>query len=146
MGSRPKRGERIAELPVVRFEGLFWDVAMCSREWAALEGVGIDANTRLVALLRHFCSKGDDALPGRAMRWMSRSADPTAPLSGAFEAHGVVLHGRRGVLSGRDTFVVTEIIIDPPGETTRPPRVSRRSPEDVQGRLPLHIHHTGERK
>src|SRR5687768_2327356 len=104
-----RQPERVAvELPQVRFDGARWAVAMCEREWVRFRNeIPSRAYFRLRAVIERFCEQGEDDLPGRSFRWLSRSADtPGAARQGFFEAFGVVIHGRHGVTEGRDTFFV----------------------------------------
>lgn len=129
-----RTGRVAAELPQPRFNGACWVVVMCEQEWVRFKsGISYQAYFRLTASLEKFCEDGPDDLPRRSFRWLSSyGRDPGAARQGAFEAHGVVLHGRHGVTEGRDTFFVTDIVEDP--LDGRPPSLP---PTDRQHRLPF---------
>lgn len=126
-----------AQLPLARFTGTRWIVAMCEADWSIFRyEVAPEANERLTAVLESFGENGEGDLPRGSFRWFARAADdPVGVELGAFEALGVVLHGRRSVIDGRDAFFVTRIVDDGP-PPARPKR-KRRDHDDRQSNLPL---------
>lgn len=131
---QPRRAA--AEIPQTRFTGAVWTVAMCDRDWGEFCALPLEANLRLTVLLEHFCASGEDNLPTSALRWMTPDeADPQSQNAGAFEAKGVVLHGRKASGSTGPAFFVTRIIVDPPPVAPLPRR--KRNNDDRQEFLPL---------
>jgi hypothetical protein len=135
-----------AEIPLARFEGARWNVAMCESDWRIFcERISSAANERLTVVLEHFCAAGEDDLPGGSLRWMTPlPSDPPGVAMGAFEARGVVLHGRKAVSGGRDTFFVTQIVVDQPQPTR--PSGRRRNSDERQGFLPLRQPGEGDKR
>jgi hypothetical protein len=126
----------VAEIPLARFSGARWTVAMCDKDWREFCAVSAEANFRLTVVLERFCDHGEDNLPNGALRWMTPDSNRLpAAVTGAFEARGVVLHGRRAPSGSGETFFVTQIVVDPPAPPPAPPR--RRNRDDRQGFLQL---------
>jgi hypothetical protein len=119
----PRR--RNAELPTERFIGPRWMIAMWEAEWSVFQNaIEPEANERLTVILESFCEEGDSGFPRGRFRWFAPSVnDPPGVEIGAFEARGVVIHGRRAFSNGRDAFFVTKITID----TQPTPARGRRS-------------------
>lgn len=93
------------------------------------------AGERLTAILESFVETGEGDLPGRAFRWFAPDRhDPVGVRIGAFEAHGVVLIGRRAAIAGREAFFVEQITIDK-ADTPSPRRI--RKIDDRQVQLPF---------
>ena len=115
-----------AKLPLARFQGERWTVAMCEPDWSKFcGGITTDACLRLTAVLESFCADGEADLPPGCFHWFARGQDDPAGVDqGAFEARGVVLIGRRAVIDGKETFFVTKVVDDstPPAHTRRKPR------------------------
>jgi hypothetical protein len=126
-----------AKLPLARFIGTRWIVAMCETDWSKFRhGIASEANERLTVVLESFSEDGEAELPRGSFRWFARtSSDPVGVEMGAFEARGVVLQGRRAVIDGRDAFFVTNIVNDAPPPL--PAKRKRRERDDRQAVLPL---------
>jgi len=116
-------------MPQVRFEGARWAVVMCESVWVRFRNdIPYRAYFRLSSFFKIFCEQGEDDLPRRSFRWLSRSAaGPHGAGQGTFEAHGVVIQGHHAVVQGRDQFFVTEIIEDPADSDPEPPQDRQRS-------------------
>ena len=112
-------------------------VAMCEHDWNIFQQqISAEANERLTVVLESFCEYGDVDLPPSCFRWfMPTDDDPVGVEMGAFEAKGVVLHGRRAVNTGGDAFFVTKITLD----AQLPPNGGRRgrARDDRQRDLPF---------
>lgn len=138
---QPKR--KAAEIPLARFEGPRWAVAMCEGDWVRFgDDVPSEANERLTVIFEHLCRYGEDHLPKGVLRWMTpRVGDHAGVVTGAFESRGVVVHGRRSVVEGRATFFVTGIVVDPPAVEPEQGRGRgrgrARGQDGRQGLLPL---------
>lgn len=127
-----------------RFEGARWAVAMREVDWRQFCSLPNAANDRLTVVLDHFCAHGEGDLPRSAFSWMSASAsDPKDVRCGAFEARGVVIHGRRASSDARNIFFVTRITVDQPPDVQ--PRRRKRASDPRQGALPFNKTDKGER-
>ena len=125
-----------AEIPQARFAGARWTVAMCNKVWPRFCDVPTKANLRLSAILEQFCEHGDaNCPPGWFRRVPPDSCDAPGAELAAFEACGVVLHGRLASVGLGGTFFVTRVTVDatPDG----PLRRRGRAPDERQGQLPL---------
>lgn len=92
------------------------------------------ASERLTAILESFVETGEGDLPGNSFRWFTPGRDePAGVRSGAFEAHGVVLHGRRAAIGGLNAFFVQKITIDDAEKASR----KLRKIDERQVQLPL---------
>lgn len=109
---------------------------MRARDWDQFRcGLPDRARDRLTAILESFAAAGEDDLPGSSFRWFSPGRDdPPGRHTGAFEALGVVLYGRRAAIGGHAAFFVERITIDEPDQ--RPLRRARKS-DERQALLPL---------
>lgn len=125
------------ELPLARFTGVRWVVAMSDKNWRIFRsGIAEKANERLTAILESFSEEGEVDLPRGCFRWFApRAGDPNGVELGAFEAHGVVLSGRRAIIDRQNAFFITDIFIDKPSGD--PPPRRRRSSDERQTLLPL---------
>jgi len=126
-----------AELPLARFTGARWIVAMCETDWGKFRyEIAPETNERLTAILESFSEDGEADLPRGSFRWFARAPhDPIGVEMGAFEARGVVLHGRRAVIDGRDAFFITGVVDDAP--SPGPAKRKRRERDERQTLLPL---------
>ena len=100
------------------------------RDFCELPDAVVD---RLTAIFEHFCALGGENLPKTSLRWMTPTPENSLRANlGAFEAHGVVISGRRAPDHTGDVFFVTEITIDE--ETPPPPPPGRKRNVDVRQR------------
>lgn len=126
----------VAEIPQARFSGALWTVAVCDKDWQDFCAVPSEANERLTVVLEHFCEFGEINFPGATLRWLTPDAgDVPGAQHGAFEAHGVVVRGRRAPNGSAHTFFVTQVTVDPPPPV--PVKRKRGNIDERQGFLPL---------
>ena len=112
-------------------------------DWKIFCALPAVINSRLTAILEHFCDQGEADMPRSTFAWLARAAsDPPGLLQGAFEAHGVVIYGRRAVHGSGNSFFVTNIVADlpPPGSSSK----RRTKTDGRQGRLPFQSESEGE--
>jgi hypothetical protein len=109
---------------------------MCETEWIRFDSEICDgAYCRLSSAFEHFCRHGTADLPRTIFKLLTASPDDAGGGRHAtFEAHGVVVRGRRAMNAGRANFFVTSIDIDP---IEPDPARSRRVPDIRQAVLPL---------
>lgn len=134
----PSSGRALAEIPQARFTGTFWTVAMCDKDWRRFCAVSPDANYRLTVMFEIYCETGGFHLPPSALRWLTPESNTAAADIGSFEAHGVVVRGRRATNGQGGTFFVTEVQEDAPAPVPiARTRTTNRSEDRRQGVLPF---------
>lgn len=135
-----RRQPRVAAgLPLARISGLRWVVAMCEAEWGQLhQEIPAATRDRLLAVMLHFCDRGERHLPRGSFRWLAPTASNTGGAGlGAFESRGVVLSGRAAPGATPPLFVITDITIDPPAEPKAGSGRRRSAADPRQSRLPF---------
>ena len=127
----------LADTYQARFSGTRWTIALRGEDWKRFCALPLAVNSRLTAILEHFCEHGDSDLPRGSFAWLARTAsDPPDVMQGAFEAHRVVIYGRRATAGSENSFFVTEVVADLPADPACSPK-PRGKTNPRQGRLPL---------